>query len=90
MRSNLELWEIVRDNFDRYWDVENIDGLCMLIYAITLNIITVDEWCILNDELCDEKSKLNTYKAYWLGKRGDAEPRKEFIEKMIKKHKNIL
>ena len=56
----------------------------------SINIITEDEWCILNDELCDEKSKLNTYKAYWLGKRGDAEPRKEFIEKMIKKHKNIL
>ncbi len=90
MRSNLELWEIVRDNFDRYWDGKNIDGLCMLLYVIPLNIITEDEWCILNDELCDEKSKLNTYKAYWLGEKGDQKPRKEFIEKMIKKHKNIL
>ena len=25
MRSNLELWEIVRDNFDRYWDGKIID-----------------------------------------------------------------
>ena len=53
MRSNLELWEIVRDNFDTFWDGKNIDGLCMLLYEIPLNIITKDEWSILNDELCD-------------------------------------
>ena len=90
MRSNLELWEIVRDNFDRYWDGKIIDGLCMLLHEILLNIITKDEWSILTDELYDEKRKLNTSKEYWLGEKGGPKPRKEFIEKMIKKHKNIL
>ena len=47
MRSNLELWEIVRDNFDRYWDGKNIDGLCMLLYVIPLNIITEEKLIII-------------------------------------------
>lgn len=84
MRSNLELWEIVRDNFDEYF----IFGLCGLIMNLQkLKIITISEKYILNKELNNSVEK--NY-GYFLGESGDPKPRKEFIEKMIKKHKNIL
>ena len=84
MRSNLELWEIVRDNFDEYF----IFGLCDLIMNLQkLKIITILEKYILNKELNNSFEKNYDY---FLGEVGDPKPRKEFIEKMIKKHKNIL
>jgi len=83
MRSNLELWEIVRDNFDRFF----IRGLCYTMFRLYIyKKIDANEFCKLYFEL---KNHGDT-SIYFLGKRGDAEPRKEFIEKMIKKHKNIL
>ena len=83
MRSNLELWEIVRDNFDECFRY----GLCMAIDRMFMSDI-INKYEL--DKLNHEISYYGSSNTYFLGKRGDAEPRKEFIEKMIKKHKNIL
>ena len=83
MRSNLELWEIVRDNFDEYFRF----GLCSTIYRMLMSdIINKYEFNKLNHEI----SYYGSSQKYFLGERSDPKPRKEFIEKMIKKHKNIL
>ena len=83
MRSNLELWEIVRDNFDEYFRF----GLCSTIDRMFMSdIINKYEFNKLNHEI----SYYGSSQVYFLGERSDPKPRKEFIEKMIKKHKNIL
>ena len=83
MRSNLELWEIVRDNFDEYFRF----GLCNAIdWMFMSDIINKYELNKLKDEI----SYYGSSRKYFLGEKGDPKPRKEFIEKMIKKHKNIL
>ena len=90
MRSNLELWEIVRDNFDKYFGYNlRIGGLCILVlYLYRKSIISFYEKTMLEIEINSYKRFWHT--AYFLGEMGDPKPRKEFIEKMIKKHKNIL
>ena len=80
MRSNLELWEIVRDNFDEYFRF----GLCSAIdWMFMSDIINKYELNKLNHEI----SYYGSSQKYFLGERSDPKPRKEFIEKMIKKHK---
>ena len=77
MRSNLELWEIVRDNFDEYFRF----GLCMAIDRMFMSdIINKYELEKLNHEISYYGSSLK----YFLGKRSDPKPRKEFIEKINK------
>lgn len=83
MRSNLELWEIVRYDFDEYFRF----GLCNAIYWMFMGgIINKYELNKLNHEI----NYYGSSQKYFLGERSDPKPRKEFIEKMIKKHKNIL
>ena len=85
MRSNLELWEIVRDNFDSCWHSQK--GLCHVILKLwALNFISNNEKYILFDEV----NEYGDSRVFFLGQKGNMKPRKEFIEKMIKKHKNIL
>lgn len=79
MRTQLELWKIVKDNFDEYFK----NGLCLLIDDLEFyNILNSDECDLLNNEL----SKYGICTVYFLGVKGDTKPRLEFIEKMIKKH----
>lgn len=79
MRSNLELWEIVRDNFDEYFRF----GLCSLLLKLYRSrFFSLYEYITLEDEL---KEYINIDR-YSLGKEGDPKPRKEFIKKMIKKY----
>ena len=79
MRTQLELWQVVKDNFDEYF----IAGLCYLITDLYLDdIINSDELQLLKNEL---KSYGNTSDSF-LGVSENPKPRLEFIEKMIKKH----
>lgn len=79
MRTQLELWHVVKNNFDEYF----CSGLCLLIiYLETYNIIEFNEKTALNKELSEYGNK----DCHFLGKKGDPKPRLEFIEKMIKKH----
>ena len=78
MRTQLELWKIVKDNFDECFR----DGLCYLIVDLLLyDIINSEEKESLKKELSEYG---NT--DYFLGKPKDTKPRLEFIDKMIKKH----
>ena len=79
MRTQLELWQVVKDNFDEYF----IAGLCYLITDLYLDdIINSDELQLLKNEL---KSYGNT-SDFFLGDSENPKPRLEFIDKMIKKH----
>ena len=79
MRTQLELWQVVKDNFDEYF----ISGLCYLITDLYLDdIINSDELQLLKNEL---KSYDNT-SDFFLGVSENPKPRLEFIDKMIKKH----
>ena len=79
MRTQLELWQVVKDNFDEYF----IAGLCYLITDLYLDdIINSDELQLLKNEL---KSYGNT-SDFFLGVSENPKPRLEFIDKMIKKH----
>ena len=79
MRTKLELWKLVKDNFDEYFE----SGLCWVIDSLYYNYeITADECHSLELDLANE----GDISDYFLGKKGDPIPRLEFIEKMIKKH----
>ena len=79
MRTQLELWQVVKDNFDEYF----IAGLCYLITDLYLDdIINSDELQLLKNEL---KSYGNT-SDFFLGVSENPKPRLEFIDKIIKKH----
>lgn len=81
MRSKLELWKIVDENFDKLFRY----GLCLTLYYLCMSKrISIKEHKILESELKDYG---NTKKLF-LGERGDPIPRKEFIKKMIEKHQN--
>ena len=83
MRTQLELWQVVKDNFDEYFS----DGLCILISRLLIKgIISIDESISIHVEI----KKYGNTKDYFLGDPKDPKPRLKFIEKMIKKHKNIL
>lgn len=79
MRTQLELWQVVKDNFDDYFS----DGLCILISRLLIKgIISIDESISIHVEI----KKYGNTKDYFLGEPKDPKPRIEFIEKMIKKH----
>ena len=79
MRTQLELWQVVKDNFDEHFTT----SLCLLLIKLfTKRILSIEEHNNLHKEL---KTYGNT-KYYFLGELKDAKPRLEFIEKMIKKH----
>ena len=79
MRTQLELWQIVKDNFDKHFKT----GLCLLMFQLKYrNIINYEERFLLEKELLE----YGDYDTYFLGNQGDPKPRLEFIDKMIKKH----
>ena len=79
MRTQLELWQVVKDNFDEYFET----GLCFLMRTLKLcSIISFEEMKSLTDEL----KKYGNTRDFFLGNQGDPKPRLEFIDKMIKKH----
>ena len=79
MRTQLELWQVVKDNFDEYFKF----GLCQLIDSLPyVGKINHYEKYSLTEEL----SLYGDNEIYFLGLSGDAKPRLEFIDKMIKKH----
>ena len=79
MRTQLELWQVVKDNFDEYFKT----GLFLLIFQLRYrNIINYEEKFLLEKELIE----YGNYDTYFLGESKDPKSRLEFIEKMIKKH----
>ena len=79
MRTQLELWQVVKDNFDEYFKT----GLCILIFQLrNRNIINYEERFLLEKELLE----YGNYDTYFIGEPEDPKPRLEFIDKMIKKH----
>ena len=79
MRTQLELWQVVKDNFDEHFET----GLCFLIRTLKLcSIISFEEMKSLTDEL----KKYGNTRDFFLGNQGYPKQRIEFIEKMIKKH----
>lgn len=79
MRTQLELWQVVKDNFDDYFN----NGLCILISRLQIKgIISIDESISIHVEI----KKYGNTKYYFLGDPKDPKPRLKFIEKMIKKH----
>lgn len=79
MRTQLELWQVVKDNFDECF----YDGLCTLMSRLYVKgIISMDENYCMHAEI----EKYGNTKDYFLGEPKDQKPRLEFIEKMIKKH----
>ena len=79
MRTQLELWQVVKDNFDEHFS----DGLCLLISRLYVKgIISMDEDNCIHVEI----KKYGNTRDFFLGNQGYPKPRLEFIEKMIKKH----
>ena len=79
MRSKLELWQLVDKHFDTYFSY----GLCGVIWSLrSAGLININEWQFLFDEI----EHFGDTKEYFLGEKGDAKPRKEFIQKRIKAH----
>lgn len=79
MRTQLELWQVVKDNFDEYF----CSGLCLLISDLELyDIIDSEE----KESLKKELSEYGNPDCFFLGDEEDPKPRLKFIEKMIKKH----
>lgn len=79
MRTQLELWHVVKDNFNQHFKT----GLCGVIDKIrVINILNIEEY----DYLLKEIKEYGNTKDYFLGEPKDPKPRLEFIDKMIKKH----
>ena len=79
MRTQLELWKLVKENLDEHFS----KGLCILVLRLYIKeIISMDE----NNCIYAEIKKYGNTKSFFLGDEGDKKPRLEFIEKMIKKH----
>ena len=79
MRTQLELWQVVKDNFDYYF----FSGLCILIFELeSYYVINSKERHLLEKELLEHGDS----DEYFLGKKGEPKQRLEFIDKMIKKH----
>ena len=79
IRTQLELWQVVKDNFDEYFSF----GLCQLIDSLRyVGKINHYEGNSLREELSLHGDKTT----YFLGLSGNPKPRLEFTEKMIKKH----
>lgn len=79
MRTQLELWQVVKENFDEFFYL----GLCILISRLYIKgIISIDE----KNSIYNEMKRYGNTRFFFLGDEGDPKPRLEFIEKMIKKH----
>jgi len=79
MRTQLELWQVLKNNFNEYFT----DGLCLLITNLYIKgIISMDEHNCIHAEI----KRYGNTKDYFLGEPKDPNPRLDFIEKMIKKH----
>ena len=79
MRTQLELWQVVKDNFDEYF----CSGLCLLISDLELyDIINLEE----KESLKKELSEYGNTDYFFLGVEEEPKPRLEFIEEMIRKH----
>ena len=79
MRTQLELWQVLKNNFNEYFT----DGLCLLITNLYIKeIISMDEHNCIYAEI----KRYGNTKDYFLGEPKDPKPRLEFIEKMIKKY----
>ena len=79
MRTQLELWQVVKDNFDEYFNF----GLCQLIDSLRY-VGKIKDY--EKNSLTEELSLHGDNAIYFLGLSGDPKPRLEFIDKMIKKH----
>ena len=79
MRTKLELWQLVDKHFDKYFSI----GLCSVIGLLrSVGLIDINEWISLVDEI----AHFGDTEEYFLGEKGDAKPRKKFIQKRIKAH----
>ena len=79
MRTQLELWQVVKDNFNEHFET----GLCLLIRTLkSCSIVSFEEMTLLTDDL----KKYGNTRDYFLGNQGCPKPRLEFIDEMIKKH----
>ena len=79
MRTQLELWKVVKENFDEYFEY----SLCTLIIRLYIKgIISRNE----NISIRNEIERYGDTDHYFLGKPKDPKLRLEFIDKMIKKH----
>ena len=79
MRTKLELWQLVDKHFDGLF----YSGLCPVIVKLRIRgILNPNEWQFLIREI----EHFGSTNEFFLGKKGDAKPRKEFIQKRIKAH----
>ena len=77
MRTKLELWHLIDKHFDTYFKY----GLCGVIISLRKKaIISTNEYIALINEL----DNFGDTGEYFLGHKGDAKPRKEFIQNRIK------
>ena len=79
MRTQLELWQVVKDNFDDYFSF----GLCQLIDSLRY-VGKINHY--EGNQLREELSLHGDNTIYFLGLSGNPKPRLKFIDKMIKKH----
>lgn len=82
MRSHLELWLIVEENFDNYF----CTGICrVLARLLDDDEITVQEYNFLMNTLYRYGLKRWRLDKFYLWTAGDKKPRKMFIQKQILK-----
>ena len=79
MRTQLELWQVVKENFDEYFSF----GLCQLIDSLQY-VGKINHY--EGNQLREELSLNGDNTIYFLGLSGDSKPRLEFIDKIIKKY----
>ena len=79
MRTKLELWQLVDKHFDDLF----YSGLCPVIGKLrAMGLINLNECQFLFDEI----EHFGNTNVYFIGDYGDANTRKEFIQKRIKAH----
>lgn len=85
VRTNLELWLIVEENFDKHFST----GLCRVFFKLMSDdIINSDEHCVLYNLIQDYKKSrfyCRKYGPFYLWEKGHAKPRRMFIQKQILK-----
>lgn len=85
MRTNLELWLIVEQNFDELFYV----GLCsLLFFLIGKDIINKSEYDILKkiiNEYKDNRFYFRKDEDFYFWEKGHEKPRRMFIQKQILK-----
>lgn len=82
MRTKLELWQLVEQNFDKFF----YSGLCGIIVTLRIRgMIDMNEYIALLNEI----KHFGDAGEFFLGHKGDAQPRKEFIQNRIKAHRGF-